>query len=150
MTCPLSSRIHGSSPRVRGTHAQDGEHPVQPRFIPACAGNTQETVAGHRPQAVHPRVCGEHSSEGRKAFTVSGSSPRVRGTQRYRWRATTHHRFIPACAGNTITNCPESTGETVHPRVCGEHEQYLCRPVLYPGSSPRVRGTLIFQHVMCF
>ena len=71
----------GSSPRVRGT--QMGRRTRRPaaRFIPACAGNS--TVAHATPTivAVHPRVCGELTSEFWRQRNRHGSSPRVRGTR---------------------------------------------------------------------
>ena len=53
--------IAGSSPRVRGTLADDDGHGRLLGIIPACAGNTD--AAGGALSAVgdHPRVCGEHS-----------------------------------------------------------------------------------------
>ena len=53
----------GSSPRVRGTRA-DQPLPVPPlRFIPACAGNAFAVAATSAPPPVHPRVCGERAVE---------------------------------------------------------------------------------------
>ena len=91
------------------------------RFIPACAGNSPFAVAGRRPRAVHPRVCGELIIASSTANASAGSSPRVRGTRKLPVRAQQVRRFIPACAGNSTRDCNED----------GEHD----------GSSPRVRGT---------
>ncbi len=193
----------GSSPRVRGTRRWRGAGPLRGRFIPACAGNTYRRRTVARIPAVHPRVCGEHSSLEERAFTATGSSPRVRGTP-YNTAAVKHDRtvhprvcgehrggaverapvdgssprvrgtqlrsrprrvsvrFIPACAGNTRSPDTLPSGQSVHPRVCGEHLDGLdtqalaarfipacagntstsprCRK-LDNGSSPRVRGT---------
>ena len=90
---------------------------------------------------VHPRVCGEHRNVALGSRQANGSSPRVRGTlARFgpRWRGT---GFIPACAGNTATVPSPTWSFTVHPRVCGEHNDP--GPIKYcpGGSSPRVRGT---------
>ncbi len=52
---------------------------------------------------------------------IVGSSPRVRGTR----------------ASATKPTAPES----VHPRVCGEHDAGLLQAFSCDGSSPRVRGT---------
>ena len=71
----------GSSPRVRGTLAclRDARQPGG--IIPACAGNT--AAAGAYPDVTrdHPRVCGEHVTRPCTRLTISGSSPRVRGTR---------------------------------------------------------------------
>ena len=111
----------GSSPRVRGTRAPCG----RPLLI--------------RP--VHPRVCGEHSFMAVVNSPTLGSSPRVRGT---RWQCAYSRcaaRFIPACAGNTVVWFLIWAGMTVHPRVCGEHDNQSTIALHIPGSSPRVRGT---------
>ena len=70
-----------------------------------------------------------------------GSSPRVRGTHRPIASGIGWFRFIPACAGNTTAICPAELMPTVHPRVCGEHNQGPLGKPRIGGSSPRVRGT---------
>ena len=50
---------HGSSPRVRGTAPLRPGRPADPRFIPACAGNSSCDSSQTHGCAVHPRVCGE-------------------------------------------------------------------------------------------
>ena len=131
----------GSSPRVRGTRRGVGPDLVHGRFIPACAGNSSMDATPGDWLTVHPRVCGElahlgqprgerprfipacaGNSPSRKESTMSctGSSPRVRGTQRERrWRPE-HRRFIPACAGNSPSSPRPRVRAAVHPRVCGE------------------------------
>ena len=52
---------NGSSPPVRGTlsgrHIERHAH----RFIPACAGNTDDVADDQPGEPVHPRLCGEHT-----------------------------------------------------------------------------------------
>ena len=48
--------------------------------------------------------------------------------------------LIPACAGKTNAVEPCSDLRGAHPRVCGENPLAAARPILAPGSSPRVRG----------
>ena len=137
--------MNGSSPRVRGT------------------GGSRRDKCGYH--AVHPRVCGEQFADHESASRFAGSSPRVRGTRKrdrnYRCSETVHPRvcgeqycwstyrrselrFIPACAGNSTESGASDCASSVHPRVCGE--QPLFRPFHDEpsGSSPRVRGTVIF------
>ncbi len=134
------SRI-GSSPRVRGTEPCCLTSRDTRRFIPACAGNRVGNWDWERFAAVHPRVCGEQSGQGRKTGRQSGSSPRVRGTVT---RTLTRHiclRFIPACAGNSAFPFDAKHWPPVHPRVCGEQTVDSCLVIVLSGSSPRVRGT---------
>ena len=51
--------IPGSSPRVRGTVRRFVFCGTTNRFIPACAGNSDERFRRDPPGSVHPRVCGE-------------------------------------------------------------------------------------------
>ncbi len=137
----VEGKINGSSPRVRGTLARLEWAGFEDRFIPACAGNTPRRLRPTVSPPVHPRVCGEHAVVGRGHGVQHGSSPRVRGTlfQCSHWRQG--HRFIPACAGNTMVGCRMYCPLSVHPRVCGEHEALIEDTQPDGGSSPRVRGT---------
>ncbi len=131
----------GSSPPVRGTRSDDARAAHTGRFIPACAGNTHLALQRRRPQAVHPRLCGEH---GRRLFgpkRVAGSSPPVRGTRSRPRRRARRRRFIPACAGNTFGFGRAGATGAVHPRLCGEHVNTISRNRNMFGSSPPVRGT---------
>ena len=117
----MGAILPGSSPRVRGTLEGTDEQLKLVRFIPACAGNTWTWTARRPTPTVHPRVCGEHVGGGAVRGLGAGSSPRVRGTQHARGGPGAHHRFIPACAGNTPRSSPSRGSRPVHPRVCGEH-----------------------------
>ena len=92
---------NGSSPRVRGTQENVPRQNPLGRFIPACAGNTQQGANSHLAMSVHPRVCGEHPWLIVDFKLDDGSSPRVRGTRQDRGQRHAQRRFIPACAGNT-------------------------------------------------
>ena len=131
----------GSSPRVRGTHRPAAPHPVDHRFIPACAGNSRRTAAAGSRASVHPRVCGELRPTAPACRSPSGSSPRVRGTQRHASGPAPPRRFIPACAGNSTPTSGLRSGRSVHPRVCGELRPLTAEAIREDGSSPRVRGT---------
>ena len=92
--------VGGSSPRVRGTALLAGEIVRSYRFIPACAGNRSRIASMSGLSTVHPRVCGEQPSKCHAAPPLSGSSPRVRGTDLDQILFGLERRFIPACAGN--------------------------------------------------
>ena len=132
---------NGSSPRVRGTPFYALANCLLSRFIPACAGNTAPPAHPVPQLPVHPRVCGEHSSNSPTSDTKVGSSPRVRGTRPSVKLAAFIARFIPACAGNTHAIGLLCSGKSVHPRVCGEHTLEFQVQETPNGSSPRVRGT---------
>ena len=74
-------------------------------------------------------------------MSVSGSSPRVRGTRSLVAIWVEGGGIIPACAGNTRRRTCRRTRRRDHPRVCGEHLTRTFQLMLTVGSSPRVRGT---------
>ena len=134
-------RERGSSPRVRGTAPIPGCTPGETRFIPACAGNGLTLPSPSSPRTVHPRVCGERLDPGDDQGQEFGSSPRVRGTDRWRAADRARRRFIPACAGNGSCCSSKRRCRPVHPRVCGERLRAGATSEPSTGSSPRVRGT---------
>ena len=136
-----SHKRRGSSPRVRGTVEHALDHQGIARFIPACAGNRTAFCCFALPCAVHPRVCGEQSIRESTSMLPAGSSPRVRGTEHPRVNVNASRRFIPACAGNSISRSISPIRKAVHPRVCGEQINRTLAVFSYRGSSPRVRGT---------
>ena len=131
----------GSSPLARGTRPQKGPSVEVSRFIPACAGNSQERYAEYRYKPVHPRLRGELriSTSGRER--VSGSSPLARGTQNRCKHAFDDDRFIPACAGNSRAKRHDYFTSAVHPRLRGELKDENIRNTAQFGSSPLARGT---------
>ena len=139
--CLLYFRQLGSSPRVRGTSPFYLPAPAASRFIPACAGNMSSAYSRLFISSVHPRVCGEHGPEHPVVHVVAGSSPRVRGTYLRQCLGNLYFRFIPACAGNIYRRREAASFNTVHPRVCGEHDSIFEQWGPQHGSSPRVRGT---------
>ena len=132
----------GSSPRVRGTLSTACSSVSRLGIIPACAGNTGAFVMGREWTWDHPRVCGEHCTSLMRSLSLSGSSPRVRGTPVERQGQGPVRGIIPACAGNTSTRAANRCCCRDHPRVCGEHSSQSMTSREIAGSSPRVRGTL--------
>ncbi len=59
LTLSQTRSLIGSSPRVRGTVIVFPVLLLAPRFIPACAGNSNAGILRDGPYPVHPRVCGE-------------------------------------------------------------------------------------------
>ena len=111
------------------------------RFIPAHAGNRSPMPPHRRAAAVHPRACGEQQVAEIIVGVIGGSSPRMRGTGLLRPSASSHHRFIPAHAGNSDSSLITALGDAVHPRACGEQTGAARVLRKRGGSSPRMRGT---------
>ena len=126
---------------MRGTGENRNDRLVLHRFIPAHAGNRTSSRSAPGPTAVHPRACGEQKRLLFLWFSISGSSPRMRGTVS---RGDTDHgglRFIPAHAGNSRFRAFAAPFTSVHPRACGEQCSLLDLASRSNGSSPRMRGT---------
>ncbi len=137
-------RCFGSSPRLRGTPCWFDLSLAYRRFIPALAGNTFFQRSAELQRAVHPRACGEHFFDYLLILYDYGSSPRLRGTHALYCSHCVHNRFIPALAGNTHSSRYSLSLKPVHPRACGEH---ICLGIFsnrFIGSSPRLRGTLLY------
>ena len=131
----------GSSPRARGTLRKARTCCASGRVIPACAGNTVLLCVEHSDHAGHPRVRGEHRTQGVHQDMTTGSSPRARGTRLGPRSIRQHVRVIPACAGNTREQVAHLWANAGHPRVRGEHRASTCGTSRLCGSSPRARGT---------
>ena len=115
--------------------------PVNDRFIPAYAGNTEPHEKKPSVRSVHPRLRGEHTQGGRSMHSSRGSSPPTRGTPDSVPLQPQQRRFIPAYAGNTRVETHPGTLLPVHPRLRGEHNDQIQALGLGGGSSPPTRGT---------
>ena len=131
----------GSSPHMRGTRNRDGSRTRHRGIIPAYAGNTRFFRLDLIVHGDHPRICGEHPVQNSTAFANGGSSPHMRGTQQRGLSAITKAGIIPAYAGNTTSCWNDCHTSRDHPRICGEHRRLPVGCVLWPGSSPHMRGT---------
>ncbi len=135
----------GSSPHMRGTRCGRETCRSRPGIIPAYAGNTSRRTWTSCMTRDHPRICGEHLVSALALNGNAGSSPHMRGTQETPNEQRNTTRIIPAYAGNTcivfwcVLYCRD------HPRICGEHIAGLFFICQSPGSSPHMRGTLIFR-----
>ena len=73
-----------------------------------------------------------------------GSSPRVRGRLATRGFHVGHQGLIPASAGQTQRLLPLGLHRRAHPRECGADSCDTLDVIAEEGSSPRVRGRLLF------
>ena len=137
----LSFAHLGSSPRMRGTprirHATDGFAGL----IPTYAGNTCMRESHPRTSRAHPHVCGEHPQPSPGRGLGGGSSPRMRGTQKFLTQNPAGRGLIPTYAGNTVLTEEHQKLHRAHPHVCGEHSRKSLSSCRVAGSSPRMRGT---------
>ncbi len=130
----------GSSPHVRGALSQLQCPCRWLGIIPACAGSTR-TLRGFRTgRWDHPRMCGEHVVLPPFFWTVSGSSPHVRGALVQDFLQGLSTGIIPACAGSTVSWRIRRPPCRDHPRMCGEHNRGSSFGQSHKGSSPHVRG----------
>ncbi len=92
-------------------------------------------------RTVHPHACGEHASKRVVGGALTGSSPRVWGTQPGNSCPGVRRRFIPTRVGNTEIRQCRGVPRSVHPHACGEHRWGRPTRLFDHGSSPRVWGT---------
>ena len=128
---------------MRGTHVFNPSGKDSGGIIPAYAGNTPSDNRTEAWLRDHPRVCGEHGRDMGGWCVDRGSSPRMRGTQIDVSGPVEADGIIPAYAGNTVTLSAMHEAYRDHPRVCGEHHVKHALIIGPPGSSPRMRGTLL-------
>ena len=69
----------------------------------------------------HPRVCGENPIIPAAERGHDGTSPRMRGKQRFHILRLGAARNIPAYAGKTAGTVADNSSPEEHPRVCGEN-----------------------------
>ncbi len=143
----LARHYCGSSPRLWGTGAAEGELPHHCRFIPTPVGNTKRRSATSGRMAVHPHACGEHAWLASLVDSITGSSPRLWGTRLHLHRQSENRRFIPTPVGNTSWSPTWWATVSVHPHACGEHSILTGLRTGEAGSSPRLWGTPQFTKV---
>ena len=131
-------------PRLRGELlATDGFPPQITGSSPLTRGTQDFAVYSHDFVTVHPRLRGELRWCHLWSSDHVGSSPLTRGT-RQRFFASRHAtRFIPAYAGNSKVSWNISGVASVHPRLRGELMPEHYPKMLFVGSSPLTRGTLV-------
>ena len=127
MRIVAGSRMHGSSPRMRGKPTVDNY-----RYICTMVNSSD-----------HPRACGANSIASTPKLRSSGSSARVRGKLCPCTLCWARRRIIPAHAGQTRNDRQDVAQGPDHPRACGANFIFTFYTMSAYGSSPRMRGKLI-------
>ncbi len=98
---------------------------LKSRFIPVYTGNTGSLLHRYPHVPVHPRIHGEHGIRNIRQQHQAGSSPYTRGTQYPEKPEQSLTRFIPVYTGNTLNSPLSKWSKAVHPRIHGEHSNYI-------------------------
>ena len=127
------------------TRAGDGDGRGLPRLAADCGGNFRGGVVLYAGDSMLPLGGGRVLSVPMRELweRCPRLSPRVWETSDADNILTLLIRFIPACVGNMTFPAPSRAGESVHPRVCGEHPGTWNCTGTGCGSSPRVWGTSV-------
>ena len=135
--------VDGSSPRMRGKPHCATKRDQCGRIIPAHAGQTACHRSADGCRSDHPRACGANAWLSSLAWSMSGSSPRMRGKHGVRSGTNAGVRIIPAHAGQTTGGSTNYAPASDHPRACGANINPDIGGVMNRGSSPRMRGKLV-------
>ena len=117
----ITSRAHGSSPRMWGTSVHLSSAGRHLRFIPTNVGNIRRVLSRQVRHTVHPHESGEHTKSHANCCSNGGSSPRMWGTFSRQVFYRIPMRFIPADVGNMLSAMQLCRDASVHPHECGEH-----------------------------
>ena len=130
----------GSSPLARGLrhHPLPGDRPG--RIIPARAGFTRERECDRLRRADHPRSRGVYQQNINGHEIAIVSSPLARGLLDQGTSDHVSRWIIPARAGFTWTNPPDSNDSLDHPRSRGVYSRCPQGGSRWTGSSPLARG----------
>ena len=139
----MKKQYEGSSPRMRGSLRLVSSYRSPSGIIPAHAGLTTVASFFSGPAKDHPRACGAHFTRAILVDSMVGSSPRMRGSRKLMEIPLIDHGIIPAHAGLTVTSLRRTPGTGDHPRACGAHDLMSDESIVFMGSSPRMRGSLI-------
>ena len=131
----------GLSPRLRGSLTTDPDRFPCARSIPAPTG--KPLLRGPRPRAswVYPRAYGEAASGSGITYSLTGLSPRLRGSHRRHQCLHSRNGSIPAPTGKPTATGDLSFMSWVYPRAYGEARPSWYVVILRRGLSPRLRGS---------
>ena len=133
----------GLSPLARGKHRGRIALHVDPRPIPAGAGETVVAMRRGGAGRAYPRWRGGNVAAKHGADHLGGLSPLARGKRR---RAADHQGRqgpIPAGAGETSNSSHPVTVPRAYPRWRGGNTEGTSKPQKCKGLSPLARGKLV-------
>ena len=139
----IFTKTRGSSPRMRGSRIYGHSPKVINGIIPAHAGLTIWRPHPRPWSRDHPRACGAHGMIFFLFLLHLGSSPRMRGSPAVWDDDRVADGIIPAHAGLTGRRGLHRRRLRDHPRACGAHSLARRSTTIRPGSSPRMRGSLV-------
>ena len=113
------TKTNGSSPLARGLPCARTGRNMGVWIIPARAGFTAPGRPCRPCHPDHPRSRGVYANGSLTASPVGGSSPLARGLHDDRGGPAEQHRIIPARAGFTSKDAPDTSTSRDHPRSRG-------------------------------
>ncbi len=137
-TCLLLTK--GPSPLARGNRRRCPVCALDPRSIPARAGQPPSRGAHPRPPGVHPRSRGATVIVTRIVVVGWGPSPLARGNPVQLGRQALERGSIPARAGQPWWWARRARGCRVHPRSRGATVNFSIFIPISLGPSPLARG----------
>ena len=117
---PLSRRVSGSPPPMRGKALGKPFSKRRCRITPAYAGKSQHGERDSGKSEDHPRLCGEKHNKFVIVFHMKGSPPPMRGKAHFKYFSSSKYRITPAYAGKRVSPVLLPEPEQDHPRLCGE------------------------------
>ena len=132
----------GLSPRMRGSLETSVGFFALLGSIPAHAGEPAPRPCSTSPSRVYPRACGGAQTLTMDGSTLTGLSPRMRGSRPQSLADLPRHGSIPAHAGEPINHIWMKDNAGVYPRACGGAVEAFKDRCWDQGLSPRMRGSL--------
>ena len=109
-------------PRACGENRDEGYHAWQNGGSPPrMRGKRSPRCRIIHPVLDHPRACGENCIISTLSSDLSGSPPRMRGKPSPCLLKRPTCRITPAHAGKTVCKRQFGSGNSDHPRACGEN-----------------------------
>ena len=137
----LGTAQEGPSPRERGSPPIGQREAGRGGSIPARAGQPAQPTDAVVVVGVHPRASGAAAASSSSSRSVSGPSPRERGSRAWVWSKIPAQRSIPARAGQPGITSPPSAWWGGHPRASGAADAGRNMASSDEGPSPRERGS---------